>query len=100
MGRYFGRQPRYSREELERQAQEAIDARISLGRPPAEDFLPVEKRLAVMDRAAALGPPVKPSPGPQPLRIHHLRPPAGTREPAPPKAARQPVAAARSASTN
>jgi hypothetical protein len=74
MGRYFGREPRYSRDELERQAQEAIDARISMGRPPAEDFLPVERRLAEMERAVAVRPPAEPLPESQPLRLHAVRP--------------------------
>jgi|GEM_PF-5778689 hypothetical protein len=107
MGRYFGREPRYSREELERQAQEAIDARISLGRPPAEEFVPVEQRLAEMDAAAVVAPPVAPVPEPQPrpesqpLRIHQVQPPAAV--PAAAKAARsarQPAAAAARSSAN
>ena len=59
MGKYFGREPRYSREEIERQAQEAIDARVSLGRPPAEDWAPLEARLEEIDHAmaSARGPP-------------------------------------------
>ncbi len=60
MGRYFGREPRYSREELERQAQEAIDARVSLGRPPDEDFRPLEARLEALDEAILSRPPVEP----------------------------------------
>lgn len=51
MGKYFGREPRYSRAEIERQAQEAIDARVSLGRPPAEDWGPLEARLEEIDHA-------------------------------------------------
>lgn len=97
MGRYFGREPRYSREELERQAQEAIDARISMGRPPAEEFLQLEQRLAEIDRAEADRRLAEAMPEPQPLRIHHVRPPAAAPATAlaPPPSARQPVAAAR-----
>ena len=109
MRRYFAREPRYSREELERQAQEAIDARIGLGRPPAEDFLAVERRLAEMDRELAAPPHVRPQPERQPLRLHEVRPLAAAAPPttppspasAPPKAeprsARQPVTARPSA---
>ena len=106
MRRYFAREPRYSREELERQAQRAIDAQISLGRPPAEDFLAVERRLAEMDRGLAARPHVEPQPERRPFRIHEVRlhaaaaPPAPAR-PAPPKAktapAQQSVAARTSA---
>jgi hypothetical protein len=51
MGKYFGREPRYSLEEIERQAQEAIDARVSLGRPPAEEWEPLQARLDDIDHA-------------------------------------------------
>jgi len=51
MGRYFGREPRFTREEIERQAQEAIDARVSLGRPPVEDWEPLEVRMEELDFA-------------------------------------------------
>ena len=70
MGKYFGREPRYSREELERQAQEAIDARVSLGRPPAEDWAPLQARLAELDHAVAAPPPM---PEHEPIQIHHVR---------------------------
>ena len=104
MRRYFAREPRYSREELERQAQQAIDARIRVGRPPAEEFLAVERRLAEMDRALAARPPAEPQRARQPLRLHEVRPLAAAapstppRAPAPappmakPRPARQPVA--------
>lgn len=93
MGRYFGREPRYTRAELERQAQEAIDARIGMGRPPAEDFLPLERRLAEADLAQAAPPPVEAVPGSQPFRIHQIRPPAAApaRTPAPAKARAKPA---------
>ena len=97
MGKYFGREPRYTREEIERQAQEAIDARVSLGRPPAEDWAPLEARLAEIDQALAARPPVRAH---EPLQIHHVRLPkapaaAAAAAPAPP--VRRPVAAERSA---
>ena len=72
MGKYFGREPRYSREEIERQAQEAIDARVSLGRPPAEDWAPLNARLAEIDQALAARPPM---PEAQPMTIHEVRMP-------------------------
>jgi hypothetical protein len=97
MGRYFGREPRYSREEIERQAQEAIDARVSLGRPPDEDFRPLEERLAQIDRMAAARPPLPSIPEPQPLRLREIRIPkvAATEPPerAAPQPTRRPVAA-------
>ena len=100
MGRYFGREPRYSREEIERQAQEAIDARVRMGRPPAEDFLPLEQRLAEIDRAIAVRAPVEPLPESQPIQIREVRVPAAA-APAKPtsgaKARKQPVAARSSA---
>ncbi|HET7719968.1 MAG TPA: hypothetical protein VFK43_08385 [Acidimicrobiales bacterium] len=97
MGKYFGREPRYTREEIERQAQEAIDARVSLGRPPAEDWAPLESRLAEIDQAMAARPPL---PEREPIQIHHVRLPkapaaAGTAAPA--VRVRRPVAAQRSA---
>lgn len=97
MGKYFGREPRYSREEIERQAQEAIDARVSLGRPPVEDWAPLEARLAEMDHAMAARPPM---PEHEPIQIHHVRlpkAPAVAAAAAPTTPARRPVAAQRSA---
>ena len=91
MGRYFGREPRWSPEEIERQAQEAIDARVSLGRPPDEDFRPLEARLAEIDRALAARPPVPPVPEAQPIQIREVhRPPAAPASPAKPAPARAP----------
>jgi hypothetical protein len=97
MGKYFGREPRYSREELERQAQETIDALVSQGRPPAEDWAPLQARLAEIDRlaAAAAAPQM---PDAQPLQIHEIRmpkPPTETPAPEPVEVAqeRRPVAA-------
>ena len=99
MGKYFGREPRYSREELEQQAKEAIDARVSLGRPPAEDWAPLEARLAEIDPAMAARPPM---PEHEPIQIHRVRlpvaPAVAPAEPVPPAPpARRPVAAQRSA---
>lgn len=96
MGKYFGREPRYSREELERQAQETIDALVSQGRPPAEDWAPLEARLAEIDRlAAARSAPTMPEA--EPLRLHAVRLPTTPAEPPAPAAApaREPVAAQR-----
>ena len=96
MGKYFGREPRYSREELERQAQETIDALVSQGRPPAEDWAPLLARLAEIDRlAAARAQPVMPEA--EPLRIHAVRLPRAPGETPAPAAppAREPVAAQR-----
>ena len=97
MGKYFGREPRYSREELERQAQEAIDARVSLGRPPAEDWAPLEARMAEIDLALAARPSM---PEHEPMQIHHVRMPKApaAAEAAPPTVrVRRPVVAQRSA---
>lgn len=85
MGKYFGREPRYSREEIERQAQEAIDARVSLGRPPAEDWAPLNARLAEIDQALAARPTM---PEAVPMQIHEVHMPrvaaaATSGEPAP-----------------
>ena len=94
MRRYFASEPRLSREEIERQAQEAIDARVSMGRPPEEEFQPLHDRLAEMDRASASRPPVEPLPEPQPIQIHEVQVPAAP--PAEPKPRRrQPVGASR-----
>jgi hypothetical protein len=97
MGKYFGSEPRYSREEIERQAQEAIDARVSLGRPPAEDWAPLEARLAEIDQAIAARPPV---PEHEPMQIHHVRlpqAPAAVEATPPATRVRRTVAAQRSA---
>jgi hypothetical protein len=97
MGKYFGREPRYTREEIERQAQEAIDARVSLGRPPAEDWAPLQARLAEIDQAMAARPAM---PEHEPMQIHHVRlpkAPAPADETAPAIPTRRPVAAQRSA---
>jgi hypothetical protein len=94
MGKYFGREPRYSREEIERQAQEAIDARVSLGRPPAEDWKPLEARLAEIDRVAAARPVLLPIREAQPMQIRTVRLPQAPAAPAPARMrVRRPVGA-------
>lgn len=99
MGKYFGREPRYSREEIERQAQEAIDARVSLGRPPAEEWAPLQARLAEIDQAVAARPPMPAMPEQAPIQIHEVRMPKAPAPAAPPRAirVRQPAAAQSSA---
>lgn len=62
MGRYFGREPRYSREEIEAQAMQAIETQVGQGRPPADDWRPLEARLAEIDRQAG----ARPAPAPVP----------------------------------
>lgn len=104
MRRYFASEPRLSRDEIERQAQEAIDARVSMGRPPEEEFQPLRDRLAEIDRALEARPPVEPLPESQPIEIRQVQvPTAGAAEAAEAKARsrarRQPVGAARQ-STN
>ena len=94
MRRYFASEPRLTRQEIERQAQDAIDARVSMGRPPDEDFQPLRDRLAEIDRAVATRSQVEPLPEPQPLQIHEVQVPAtAAAEPKPRR--RQPVAASR-----
>jgi hypothetical protein len=94
MGKYFGREPRYSREEIERQAQEAIDARVGLGRPPAEDWAPLNARLAEIDQALAARPPM---PEAMPVRIHEVRLPQAPAAAAPVSPAKRPVGAGQNA---
>jgi hypothetical protein len=107
VGRYFGREPRYTRQEIEQQAQEALEARINLGRPPEEEFAPIQARLASMDRelaARVAAEPVPPPPplleGERPLSVSRVTLPAGAaprpqpkRPVAKPRPPRQPVAA-------
>ena len=101
MGKYFGREPRYSREEIERQAQQAIDLRVGMGRPPAEEWRPLEARLAEIDQVMAARPPVPPLPEPQPMQIREVRmprveegAPARAVKPAGARLSRRPLAAA------
>ena len=86
MGKYFGREPRFTREEIERQAQEAIDARVSLGRPPAEDWEPLQARMEEIDFAIVARRLPEPPAQDQPV----LRPAA---PPAPRARVRRPVPA-------
>jgi hypothetical protein len=74
VGRYFGREPRYSRQEIELQAQQAIEARVGMGRPPAGDWLPIEERLARMDRELAARAPAEGVPEPPPTRQGEAHP--------------------------
>lgn len=96
MGKYFGREPRYSREELERQAQEAIDARVSLGRPPADDWAPLDARLAELDQIMAARQ-LPTMVEPEPMRLHEVRLPQPAAPAPPAEPVRQPVAAQRRA---
>lgn len=66
MRKYFGREPRYSREEIERQAQEAIDARVGMGRPPADEWQPLQARLDEIDHAVVARGLPEPDPPPRP----------------------------------
>jgi len=98
MGKFFGREPRCTREEIERQAQDAIDARVNLGRPPAEDWQPLEMRMDEIDQAIVARQAddqaivARRLPEPKPMRAAEVRPPA---EPVParPRVGRRPVAA-------
>lgn len=67
VGRYFGREPRYTRQEIEAQAQQAIEARVGMGRPPAEDWRPLEQRMAEMDPQPVAPPKPSPLPEPEPI---------------------------------
>lgn len=64
MGKYFGREPRYSQEEAEAQARQAIDAAVSKGRPPAEDWKGLAGRMGDINRELATRPPVEIPPPP------------------------------------
>ena len=99
MGKYFGREPRFTCEEIERQAQEAIDARVSLGRPPAEDWAPLEARLAEIDQAVNAPPSLPAMPEHAPIQIHEVRMPKAPAPAAAPRAirVRQPAVAQSSA---
>ena len=68
MGRYFGRQPRYSQEEAEAQAKAALDAALSRGRPPEEEWKALRSRMGEINRELAARAPVDvPSPPPGPV---------------------------------
>ncbi|MGH9266399.1 MAG: hypothetical protein ACRD1D_17075 [Acidimicrobiales bacterium] len=64
MGRYFGREPRYSREEAEAQARQAIEAATKKGRPPAEEWKGLASRMGDINRELAARPPVDIPPPP------------------------------------
>ena len=64
MGRYFGREPRYSREEAEAQAKAAIDAAMQKGRPPEEEWKGLASRMGDINRELATRPPVDIPPPP------------------------------------
>lgn len=67
MGKYFGREPRYSRQEAEAQAKQAIDALVSKGRPPAEEWKGLDSRMGEINRELAERPRVDlPPPPPRP----------------------------------
>ena len=57
MRRFLGREPRYSREEIQQQAQAAIEARVNQGRPADEEFVPLQRRLDELDSAIVGGRP-------------------------------------------
>lgn len=70
MGRYFGREPRFSPDEIEAQARQAIEARVGMGRPPAEEWQPIDARMADLDRERALQrPPPVVDPAPDPTAV-------------------------------
>jgi hypothetical protein len=64
VGKYFGKQPRYSEQEAQAQAQQAIDAAVAKGRPPASDFNAVAGRMGDLPPR----PPVDLIPPPPPRR--------------------------------
>lgn len=68
MGRYFGREPRYSQQEAEAQAKQAIDAAVNKGRPPAEEWKALASRMGDINRELAARPPVDVPPPPPPRR--------------------------------
>lgn len=76
MGKYFGREPRYSREEAEAQARSAIDAAVARGRPPADEWKGLASRMPDLDQALAARPridipppPARAERGPRPPRV-------------------------------
>ena len=75
MGKYFGRQPRYSQEEAEAQARQAIDAAVSKGRPPADEWRGLERRMGEINQELATRPRVDlPPPPPRPTERRPVRP--------------------------
>lgn len=115
MGRYFGREPRYSQQEAEAQAQQAIDAAVNKGRPPDEEWKALGSRMGDINRELAARPPVDlPSPPPRPAATEEratpntrrpravnqiLRPPPAPEEAAPAPAKRSAQAASPAAAT-
>lgn len=102
MGKYFGREPRYSQEEAEEQAKQAIEAAVSKGRPPADEWTPLQGRMAEISQELATRTRVDlppPPPGPSERRAVRqiLRPPEPEPEPAPAPAAKKPTAGKASA---
>ena len=82
MGRYFGREPRYSQQEAEAQAKQAIEAAVSKGRPPEEDWKALGSRMADVNRELATRPAVEIPPPPVRRRAD---PATGSAEGAPPR---------------
>lgn len=78
MGRYFGREPRYSQEEIKAQATQAIEAQVGRGRPPEDEWRPLEARLEEIDRQTATRPVAVPVPEqpPTPAPVGATTPPA------------------------
>lgn len=76
MGKYFGKQPRYSREEAEAQAKQAIEAAMSKGRPPEEDWKPLGPRMAEINQELAMRPRPDVDFGPPPGRPREADRPA------------------------
>ncbi len=68
MGKYFGKEPRYSREEAEAQARQAIEAATSKGRPPEEEWKALAPRMAEVNRELATRPRPDVDFGPPPSR--------------------------------
>ena len=81
MGRYFGKEPRYSREEAESQAKQAIDRAVQKGRPPDDEWKGLASRMGEINRELATRPPIDLPPPPPPR--------AGPRDPDRPRDIRQ-----------
>lgn len=98
MGKYFGREPRYSQQEAEAQAKQAIDAAVSRGRPPADEWRGLEGRMGEINQELATRPridlpPPPARPAPRPARQILAPRPQPETEPAPPAARKRvPVA--------
>ena len=56
MGKYFGKQPRYSQQEAEAQAKQAIEAAVSRGRPPDEEWKGLAARMPEINQELAMRP--------------------------------------------